>query len=675
MIAPNREHFMKIFAIASLFLFCVLPVQAQSVKSRPLTAPVHKTVAYFAQEVSATGYVNATLRVGPLASSSVGFGVEKLTTKTEFPVVAPASLVLNNPTTQNAALAAAGNWVKNEIPSFKQRAGAWLDQSGLGTGVYTFNQEVMIATTTGVKKKAVAFSMTVDKNGRALYGSPKIVDSDPTIIEAIYAPLRALEGLPAGWKYPDAGKIKWRVLNKKYEPLTDWQFVETNGAFDENTAGEVEDPANGQVRCLMDLGYPGCSGPKDIRTIMADTGSSFAIVDYVRKMEPDYAPAGDGESFVAKAAISVDERVWDCTNYKNKGYYGLVLNMRSERYTAQSSVELTPFSLVQEFNMKTLSPTEAYDKSVPVSQVTGNPADYVIAPYPEDNSLWSTANAELMKNFVYIAPVVAKGSDGKLTGTSFAGDMRVEEISSTGGNTREYYIGTLGDNYWGSGNYDRNVYFNVQSPQELEEIAITQQGFDDWLMIAINGQVLYIGPYGGNMLEPTGLGVAESNCTGSAGAYSCTSQMPRTFGDATPPSGHGTCTPASNLEGDYWNCVRSYGYCSSLYGDGGYTCSDSPCPANSVQYLSNSAKWGDGCRARELATSWNTSKYLDLKPYLQNGQNHVFMRVIVQGAGEGWFKLRTKTCGAAFNLENKEPPVPPAGASKAGVETSLANQM
>lgn len=47
----------------------------------------------------------------------------------------------------------------------------------------------------------------------------------------------------------------------------------------------------------------------------------------------------------------------------------------------------------------------------------------------------------------------------------------------------------------------------------------------------------------------------------------------------------------------------------------------------------------------ELSTSWNFGLNIDLRPYLRNGANTIFMRVIVAGGGEGAIQMTTRqTC-------------------------------
>lgn len=44
----------------------------------------------------------------------------------------------------------------------------------------------------------------------------------------------------------------------------------------------------------------------------------------------------------------------------------------------------------------------------------------------------------------------------------------------------------------------------------------------------------------------------------------------------------------------------------------------------------------------ELGTNWNRDLNIDLKPYLKEGENELWMRVIVAGCGEGWMQISAK---------------------------------
>jgi hypothetical protein len=51
---------------------------------------------------------------------------------------------------------------------------------------------------------------------------------------------------------------------------------------------------------------------------------------------------------------------------------------------------------------------------------------------------------------------------------------------------------------------------------------------------------------------------------------------------------------------------------------------------------------GNGRRSCERETNWNFNVDINLLPYLKEGENEIWMRVIVAGAGEGWMRIIAK---------------------------------
>lgn len=648
---------------------------AATLPSHGFGTPVSRNVAYLTQDVTLDGSMGASASVAPLSVSSAGFGAEKNATKLPgLPVSGLPRIAISNPTDQDAALAAAKDWTTTQLPLFRSRLSGWLKQQGLPTAFYSYNQEIMVNTPLGPKKRAIAFNLTEDEAGRPLYGDPKIVDADPTFLEAKYTPLRAVAGLPADWKYPNAGQLEYRILNKRYEPLTSWASIQTNGAFDSDP--DATDPG-AKVACLMDLRNPGCSGPIDIQTLIGQQGTTGAVVDYVRQLEPAYDELPDGTQ-VARGAVSVDARIWDCATYLNRGYFGYVVTTTVERYMAQPTTGLLNYKMVLQAGRRGISPTTPYEKQVPVSALGGaNPNGFIISPNPGETNLWSTSDSVSMRNVVYVAPVVASGDDGQLTAASFSGDMAVKEISASGG-VREYYIGTVGDNYWSTGDYPRTVTFNLKDPGSLEELAVTQEGYDDFMLVAMNGTMLFNGPFGGDMLS-MGYGyttTSESNCSTTGAGWDCWTSY-----DA--PTG-GNCTPVTTLLGTTYSCATSYAVCDTVSNDDGttsYSCHNGGCPTYLAQTQSNAVYQGtmffggrDGCYNLEQNASRTNNTYIDLRPYVHSGVNSLFMHVIVGGNGEGWLRVRTRSCGSSFGLDVKPPPAPPADASSTGVSNTLLNK-
>jgi len=688
--------------LTTVLLVAASTAQADSLVARRLGTPVSRNILHMSQEIAIGGGMAESAKIAPLTTSTAGFGIEKNAVKLNaLPVTGLPRISIANPTTQTAALAAANSWATANMPGFQSRVGTYVRNQGLSSAFYSFTQEINVTTAIGTKRQAIGFNVTVDPNGRPLYGAPKVVDPDPLILEAMYTPKGAVSGLPSNWSFPGAGTIKYRVMNKKFVPLTGYYSVDVGGAFDSEP--DAADP-EAKLRCLMDLRYPGCTGPTDIRTIAGQVGATLAIVDYVRQLEPDYEQMADG-TLVAKGAISYDERFWDCLSYINTGYFGYVLNMRAERYSMTPEANVSPYQLLQLFGGKTISPTEKFNKSVPIANLNGAaPASVVISPHPGDNSLWQVNDATAMRNVVYLAPVRARGGDGSINFVSTSNADTNIRLESSVGDIREYYLGMVCKACWSTAQYDRAVSFNVDNPASLDELAITQEGFDDWMSVTVNGTTVFVGPKGGNMLEwnrsnPS----SEQSCGYSGGRYTCwrtgvsTTSVDSNFNAVAPWSGCYKTAETTYDQAYYpvptdplapktykvkqstWSCPVTYGFCE--WKSGHYECRDTACPTNTVQYIAGisyvtSVPWNGtngGCGSPELSTSWRFNTYIDLRPYLRSGTNTIAMRTVTWGAGEGYIKVRSKACGTNMGLDRGDnPPVPVTGGS-GGVTKDVLN--
>ncbi|MFA6595960.1 MAG: hypothetical protein WCT00_06565, partial [Bacilli bacterium] len=91
---------------------------------------------------------------------------------------------------------------------------------------------------------------------------------------------------------------------------------------------------------------------------------------------------------------------------------------------------------------------------------------------------------------------------GGIVPNSWNGDMNTSFTPSGGGNYTLQF-GTIANNYWpGSGTiYDRTLTFDIRDVDLITKFSLTRAAFDDWLLVKVNGTVVYVGPYGGDRLE------------------------------------------------------------------------------------------------------------------------------------------------------------------------------
>ncbi|VTU42611.1 MULTISPECIES: hypothetical protein [unclassified Variovorax] len=664
---------------------------AQTPRARPLTSSPFKTVLYSSQEVNIKGESVAHARVAPLAVASGGLAADRLVTEVSgYDVGTLPNIPIGNPSTQQAALMAAEMWMQMNQNAFTTKVGRYIKKEGISNAFFSFTQEFNLATATGVRKKAMAWNANIDTSGRAVYGSPKIIDSDPVFILAQYTPKTMVDGLPQSWaNSPLAGMLSYEVRNKKWEPITSRVTVDTGGAYDQDQSG------SDKLACLMDHGYyPGiCYGPTTIRQLLNDYGATAAFVDYVRQLEPVYVEDANGD-MVAQGAISYDARIVSCGSLKNSGFFGYALSLTAERYLATPSTGLVQYQAIQQFQGKMASPTEPFSKEIPIGELQGlSPDTYVISPHPGDNSLM---RHDSTPNILYVAPLRSDAAgSGNFDNIAASPDMAVNQVSQVGP-VREFYIGTIGDNYWPSGVYDRAVGFTTGNPKATDEFAMIAEGFDDWMMVKVNEHIVFLGPAPGmetlELSTTPGTGLpASAGCTlGATGKYECAGGA---IVDSTPASCFGgrlncQCPEGYTLEEQ--TCVirapQSFDYCdaqmSGVGGDAsnptveGYTCGQG-CRPFMVKYLHNinnlnpNPLTGTGCGYPELNQSWFFNAYVDLRPFLVAGYNTLSFRVIVAGNGEGWIRVRTQSCAMADIAPGGEPPPVPANGGNGGVGNTV----
>lgn len=248
---------------------------------------------------------------------------------------------------------------------------------------------------------------------------------------------------------------------------------------------------------------------------------------------------------------------------------------------------------------------------------TRNPATYVSETCSETQTL---ENLSCKRVLQVVCDAQRDGCDqGGIVPDSWAGDMATSFTPDGSGN----YIlqfGTIANNYWGGWGavYDRHLSFSLQDVRLITRFSLTRAAFDDWLLVKVNGRLVYVGPRGGDRLE----------------IYSPTPVL--------ESSGQRSCTTYWDEAGSGWQCtdaggggnVVSYPSCTAVAG--GWSCTPSDARTGMVQYCA------DCFGSPELSTSWNLGLDIDLRPHLRNGSNEMFMRTIVAGGGEGAVQITTR---------------------------------
>jgi hypothetical protein len=372
-----------------------------------------------------------------------------------------------------------------------------------GSAVFMFDQEVRPKS--AGREMRLVWTITIMDNGRILIPEPKLVDPDPTVLHITYISSDADELLPVGWAYPDGGHLLWQVKKQDGTVVTPITRVNTGGAYNESA-----DDSERMVQCLANhashSSCPTITTFVDAWTLMDEVAAGSAVIDYTRKLRPVYDEVTSSTSsepeYRPRFTLSVDHRDYlrdSCTGgqYRNRGRKGFLLENTVDRYTV---LPTRPAVRVNTFSRQDISPTENYDVSTPVQTQASALASQIVHPFDASQGLVSTAQ---FPEITYLAPVVTATSGNAHTNLTLQGTQSDMAYSwnTVGLGKNRLTFGTIADNYWGNGVYDRSMSFNLSNKDIYSEFRIVRAYFDDWLKVEVNGRLVDVGPYGGDRLE------------------------------------------------------------------------------------------------------------------------------------------------------------------------------
>jgi hypothetical protein len=635
-------------------------VRAQTGMSKGLAAPTYRSALYWNQTITLAGELTSTAKTGAVATANGAFGINTNVNTVPGASVAvlPKAGGLAGTVSRESALQAIGYWHDSAAQPFINQISTYLRAKGISQGYFNFSQEVNISTATGVRKQIIAWSGFVESSGRAVYGKPKLADPDPTLLEVVYWSRKADSELPEHWTYNEAGKLSYRVMNYKFEPLTNWTHLDTAGAFDEPDDEQSTD--SHAIKCLVDTtGLTGCPSNPNVRKLMAQTGSTGAVLTYVRQLEPVYVAASDdpdSEEVEPVTAYSYDDRVWMCDKLENSGSFGYLLQGAADMFlVTESSPRYTHLPLAQT-PFEAISASEPFKVQATKAELgTNHPAAVLLSPF-KDKAIWRIPSPEASKA-VNIAPIRVNPTEGTASMSPISSDVYLSKVVN--GNVVDYTIGTVGSNYFGGGIHTRTVTFNLENKDELEEFRLLSSYWDDHLMITLNGHVMYIGPehsVGTHYnIGDTGFGYfsnPQDYCYATEGGDSCYSFDLGGIGIAAQEEP----TSCLVLKHDYWG-EGGYSYYETVDNRGPYVNGIHQGKGLCPKYTK--VVKGKALQRWEWSRTWGVSNNLDMRPWLVNGENRIDVLLVVGGRGEFWFNIREKrqSCGETLGISEGAQPL------------------
>lgn len=327
-------------------------------------------------------------RVGALAMTEHGFGVDDIGRQAGNALsVAQVNAINYGMGTrgQSELLSTARASLFSQVDAIRTSMQSAMRTRGVSTGAFSFAQDVFVSSNSGPVRKMLVWTATVDANGRARYADPLLVDADPRVLYVTYTPLRLAQDLPQDWAYPDAGKLKWVVLNNRSEIVTPWQEIDVAGLFDSPDALDIPGQATDEdaaLKCLANAALTGCTlpaGAKDVQALLDEAAASVAVIDYLYRLTPEYLdvedPPGSGAiKQVARTGFAFSQREYrytSCTEieYRNVGAFGMGLLKRATRATVKVGGPMRKTGQVTE---TAISPTRPFDlmvNNVPSSMI------------------------------------------------------------------------------------------------------------------------------------------------------------------------------------------------------------------------------------------------------------------------------------------------------------------
>ncbi|MBD8051086.1 hypothetical protein [Limnohabitans radicicola] len=248
--------------------------------------------------------------------------------------------------------------------------------------VWVFNQTVRpLGSGSGASRPMkVTWYIILSPSGRVLTADPEVVEEDPTLVYLVYYSKAVGRSIPASYAWADAGMLKWQLRRYDGSPVTGWTTVYTSGAYDSPEGDSEAGP-----RCVATAPtVSGCAaGQPSARSLMDQTASRKAIIDYVRAVEVAFSETSAG--LTPNIQIAFDVRLYtriSCTSgsYRCAGSIGYTVVETIDRYT-MTDTQALPTKLNSTRGLNSSRPAASFDVSLGVSEKPSAVEPFVVSPF------------------------------------------------------------------------------------------------------------------------------------------------------------------------------------------------------------------------------------------------------------------------------------------------------
>lgn len=591
---------------------------AEAARVSQVSTRLHARTVIVSQVVSGVASPSSTMKVnyGPTHSSvSSGFDISGQTSSiVALSNSAPAMAVStygNLSLTSAQIISTSMAYIQQQLASYIPKLTAYASTLDVSRVYYTLDQEVL--PTGATSSVRLVWSMMVDANGHATYAQPTIYNASPGFVYVSYTPLAVASGLPQNWQYTSAGVMTYQLFSTTGAALSAVASVDTKGAYDAPQASTTAVDNDAGLKCLIDNTIGGCSTSyPSAKGLIGSLSASFAIVDYLRMVQPVYneveSPAGSGNyAQIPAVSIGVTLRSWfyqTCTSksYRNIGYYGYTLLTQVDRYLVQGDGS---YALQYSYQGSNASPYENYDytRGLTDAEFTALSA-YMIDPSNPSSTLLATSS---VPNLVQLAALSEGASQAPTTYSVVSNGSYGSSYDAATHDHILEFSGSVYTDYSNSTTYSGSSAFSVADVSQLsvaKVLSITGSYFQT--SIAVNGIVVY---------SPSGAGGGSIyKCGQWGGKYVVPGISPKNSNLDYPS----LCSTANEF----------YGSVEQDYTDG------SPSETATGYFFNTYVIWSMKNNPGAMNGSVGTIN-LNILPYLHAGTNTVSFNAVLGGWGGG----------------------------------------